>query len=97
MPLSTIQLKAALQGLQAIAFDVDGVLTDGTLLWSPTGEARAFTQTLGSTPGRLVAAQRMPLTNADAALSTPVASRDRDGNVVTEVTESPLYLFFEKQ
>jgi 3-deoxy-D-manno-octulosonate 8-phosphate phosphatase (KDO 8-P phosphatase) len=24
--------------LQAIAFDVDGVLTDGTLLWSPTGE-----------------------------------------------------------
>jgi 3-deoxy-D-manno-octulosonate 8-phosphate phosphatase (KDO 8-P phosphatase) len=24
--------------LQAIAFDVDGVLTDGTLTWSPTGE-----------------------------------------------------------
>jgi len=27
-----------LQTLQAIAFDVDGVLTDGRLTWSPTGE-----------------------------------------------------------
>ncbi len=27
-----------LLSLQAIAFDVDGVLTDGTLTWSPTGE-----------------------------------------------------------
>ena len=29
---------AALLALQAIAFDVDGVLTDGTLTWSPSGE-----------------------------------------------------------
>jgi 3-deoxy-D-manno-octulosonate 8-phosphate phosphatase (KDO 8-P phosphatase) len=28
----------ALTTLQAIAFDVDGVLTDGTLTWSPSGE-----------------------------------------------------------
>jgi 3-deoxy-D-manno-octulosonate 8-phosphate phosphatase (KDO 8-P phosphatase) len=34
MPLD----PTALQSLQAIAFDVDGVLTDGTLTWSPTGE-----------------------------------------------------------
>ena len=34
MPLSEAQLKDGLQTLQAIAFDVDGVLTDGTLLWS---------------------------------------------------------------
>ena len=29
---------ALLITLRAIAFDVDGVLTDGTLLWSPSGE-----------------------------------------------------------
>lgn len=34
MPLSPSQLNDGLQTLQAIAFDVDGVLTDGTLLWS---------------------------------------------------------------
>jgi 3-deoxy-D-manno-octulosonate 8-phosphate phosphatase (KDO 8-P phosphatase) len=34
MPLE----PTALQTLQAIAFDVDGVLTDGILTWSPTGE-----------------------------------------------------------
>lgn len=34
MPLSPQQLTNGLQSLQAIAFDVDGVLTDGTLGWS---------------------------------------------------------------
>ncbi len=34
MPLSAPQLTDGLQKLQAIAFDVDGVLTDGTLSWS---------------------------------------------------------------
>jgi 3-deoxy-D-manno-octulosonate 8-phosphate phosphatase (KDO 8-P phosphatase) len=44
MDQSTAQLRAAkrlrdsLQTLQAVAFDVDGVLTDGTLMWSPTGD-----------------------------------------------------------
>jgi 3-deoxy-D-manno-octulosonate 8-phosphate phosphatase (KDO 8-P phosphatase) len=36
--------------LQAIAFDVDGVLTDGTLTWSPTGEESksfAFSDIMG--------------------------------------------------
>jgi len=36
--------------LQAIAFDVDGVLTDGTLTWSPTGEESksfSFTDIMG--------------------------------------------------
>ncbi len=33
-----IDLPQALTHLQAIAFDVDGVLTDGNLTWSPTGE-----------------------------------------------------------
>jgi 3-deoxy-D-manno-octulosonate 8-phosphate phosphatase (KDO 8-P phosphatase) len=34
MALSPAQLVDGLQNLQAIAFDVDGVLTDGTLVWS---------------------------------------------------------------
>ena len=34
MPIDPTRLA----NLQAIAFDVDGVLTDGTLTWSPTGE-----------------------------------------------------------
>ncbi len=34
MPLSPPQLTDGLQFLQAIAFDVDGVLTDGTLGWN---------------------------------------------------------------
>ncbi len=34
MPLSPQQLTDGLQSLQAIAFDVDGVLTDGTLGWN---------------------------------------------------------------
>jgi 3-deoxy-D-manno-octulosonate 8-phosphate phosphatase (KDO 8-P phosphatase) len=36
----------ALQSLQAIAFDVDGVLTDGHLTWSPCGdESKSFSFT----------------------------------------------------
>lgn len=38
MPLSAKQLSDGLRNLQAIAFDVDGVLTDGTLTWSPLGK-----------------------------------------------------------
>ena len=34
MPAPFAQLADGLQNLQAIAFDVDGVLTDGTLVWS---------------------------------------------------------------
>ncbi len=44
MPLSPQQLTDGLQTLQAIAFDVDGVLTDGTLGWSSAGneESKRF-------------------------------------------------------
>ena len=34
MAVSSAQLLDGLQNLQAIAFDVDGVLTDGTLVWA---------------------------------------------------------------
>ena len=42
MPIDPTHLAS----LQAIAFDVDGVLTDGTLTWSPTGdESKSFSFT----------------------------------------------------
>ncbi len=38
-----LQLQRGLETLQAIAFDVDGVLTDGTLIWSVAGgESKTF-------------------------------------------------------
>lgn len=43
MPLSPQQLTGGLQSLQAIAFDVDGVLTDGALGWG-TGSTEEFKQ-----------------------------------------------------
>jgi 3-deoxy-D-manno-octulosonate 8-phosphate phosphatase (KDO 8-P phosphatase) len=46
MPLSPHHLA----NLQAVAFDVDGVLTDGTLIWSPSGEefkSFSFTDIMG--------------------------------------------------
>ncbi len=45
MPLSHSQLTDGLQNLQAIAFDVDGVLTNGFLTWStaaPEAETKSF-------------------------------------------------------
>ncbi len=46
MPLSPHHLAS----LQAVAFDVDGVLTDGTLTWSPSGDefkSFSFTDIMG--------------------------------------------------
>lgn len=46
MPFDPEQLVT----LRAIAFDVDGVLTDGTFVWSPTGEESkrfSFTDIMG--------------------------------------------------
>jgi 3-deoxy-D-manno-octulosonate 8-phosphate phosphatase (KDO 8-P phosphatase) len=50
MALSETQLFDGLQRLQAVAFDVDGVLTDGRLTWSPSGEESksfSFTDIMG--------------------------------------------------
>ena len=41
MPLPPAKLTDGLQKLQAIAFDVDGVLTDGTLAWSTHDQAES--------------------------------------------------------
>ena len=51
MPFSPGQLTDGLQTLQAIAFDVDGVLTDGTLGWSSANNEEikrfSFTDIMG--------------------------------------------------
>ncbi len=51
MPLSPEQLTDGLRTLQAIAFDVDGVLTDGSLAWSTAGNDEikqfSFTDIMG--------------------------------------------------
>jgi hypothetical protein len=62
-------------------------------VWSPTGDGRDFTITLDNVPGKLLAAQHMPLTaNPSAPLTTTqVAPRQ----VRLQVDESPLYLVFE--
>jgi 3-deoxy-D-manno-octulosonate 8-phosphate phosphatase (KDO 8-P phosphatase) len=47
---TTEMLTNGLRTLQAIAFDVDGVLTDGRLTWSPSGEELktfSFTDIMG--------------------------------------------------
>jgi 3-deoxy-D-manno-octulosonate 8-phosphate phosphatase (KDO 8-P phosphatase) len=49
-PAPALPITGALQSLKGIAFDVDGVLTDGTLTWSPTGEESkrfSFTDIMG--------------------------------------------------
>ena len=51
MPLDATQLHDGLRSLQAIAFDVDGVLTDGSLTWSTDSNAEiksfSFTDIMG--------------------------------------------------
>jgi hypothetical protein len=64
-------------------------------IWSPTGEGVAFRHLLREVPGRLIAAERMPLT-AEAERGRPSpATQHTDGTIDTEVTESPLYLLFD--
>lgn len=63
-------------------------------VWSPTGDGRNFTTTLENVPGRLVDAQRMPLTANPSA--RPAITQDNPGRVKVQVDESPLYLIFEK-
>jgi hypothetical protein len=63
-------------------------------VWSPTGEGKTFRTKLGSLPGRLVDAERMPLLSHEGVKAMPTASQDRK-TLEVEVTESPLYLFFE--
>jgi hypothetical protein len=63
-------------------------------VWSPTGEGRKVTITLGNVPGRLVDVQRMPLTSNPGTRVDVI--QDDPGKVKVPVDESPLYLIFEK-
>ena len=62
--------------------------------WSPTGDGRNFTATLGNIPGKLVEAQRMPL--AASPSSQPNVTQESSERIKVQVDESPLYLVFEK-
>lgn len=63
------------------------------VVWSPTGEGSSFTATLGNAPGRLVDAQRTPLTESPSP--RPAVTQDKAGPVKVQVDESPLYLIFD--
>ncbi|HYD85432.1 MAG TPA: Nif3-like dinuclear metal center hexameric protein, partial [Opitutus sp.] len=63
-------------------------------VWSPTGEGRRFRHELTAVPGKLLAAERMPL-GEELPLSGAATQRS-DGAVDVEVTESPVYLVFQR-
>ena len=61
-------------------------------VWSPTGEGKSANRVLAGAPGKLLKAERMPLGTAPAPAP---GVKERDGQLMAEVDESPLYLFFE--
>jgi len=63
-------------------------------VWSPTGKGLSSHPTLSQTPGKLVRAEPMLLQKNDDA--TTDATQDALGDISLTVSESPLYLFFEK-
>jgi hypothetical protein len=63
-------------------------------VWSPTGDGTNYTATLDNVPGKLVDAQRMPLTaNPTTGL---VATQVNSGHVEVQVDESPTCLIFDE-
>jgi hypothetical protein len=62
--------------------------------WSPSGKGEAGDVTLDATPGKLLEAQRMPL-SATGPLGEPPASQTSSGQVELTVSETPIYLLFE--
>lgn len=62
-------------------------------VWSPTGEGEHFRQTLTQLPGKLIRAERMPFAPGEAREEVKSKS---DGSLEVEVSETPLYLVFEK-
>jgi serine/threonine-protein kinase ATR len=64
-------------------------------VWSPTGEGRTNVARLQNFPGRLVSAERMPLSANVEAESDRSLRMNAAGIWRFTVSESPLYLFFE--
>ena len=66
------------------------------VIWSPTGQGRRSTEVLPKVPGKLVDAQFMPLTpEVPPVAKQPVPSADGQ-SLTVEVTETPLFLFWQK-
>lgn len=63
--------------------------------WSPTGPGRAQVVRLARVPGRLVAAERMPLA-AGETVARPLPGVGAGGDLEVEVSGSPIYLRFER-
>jgi len=64
--------------------------------WTPTAGGAASTEKVTGTPGKLIAAQRMPLI-ADAGDAPDAAHQESDGSMTLRVNGSPLYLMFQRQ
>jgi len=64
-------------------------------VWLPTGEGKQLPAALREVPGKLVDSQRMPLA-APGRIATSPAKQFPDGRVELTVSESPVYLFFER-
>jgi serine/threonine-protein kinase ATR len=65
-------------------------------IWSPTGNERETEETLRDLPGRLLSDEIMPLAEPATAGPPPPVRENPDRTLTVTVTESPLYLFFEK-
>ena len=63
------------------------------VVWSPTGDGRSFTTALDRVPGRLVDAQRTPLTAEPS--TRPTVNQDPAGRLQVQVDENPLFLIFD--
>ena len=63
------------------------------VVWSPTGDGRSYTTTLDKVPGRLVDAQRTPLTAETSTRLT--VNQDPAGRLQVQVDENPLFLIFD--
>jgi len=77
---------AKLQTLQAIAFDVDGVLTDGTILWGPNGEESkrfSFTDIMGISLARRVGLKMALISGENSPLVARYAEKMHIPHVVT--------------
>lgn len=64
-------------------------------VWLPSGEGKQLAAKLQDVPGKLMDSQRMPLA-APSNIQTAPAKQLTEGRVELAVTESPVYLFFQR-
>ena len=78
MSQSINALRARARGLKLMAFDVDGVMTDGRLYYGPDGETLKVFHTLDGHGLKMLAATGVALAIITGRNSTMVARRARD-------------------